>query len=187
MANTEEQEFINNYDMSKYDRPSLTADVIVFRGESVLMVRRKNHPSKHKLAFPGGFVENGESAERAAVRELKEETGLDVTRLKQLCFVSTPHRDPRGWITTVVFTATSEGEPFAADDALEAAFFSVKLCGDTLYVGDVASKLNLVYDLNGDVDINNSTCDDNLAFDHAKILAFALKRRKDEEKQLQNS
>lgn len=171
-----EEEFLKKYDLTKYDRPSVTADTVVFSGDKVLMVKRKNFPDKGKWALPGGFMEKGESAEQTAARELKEETGLIATNLRQLCFVSTPLRDPRGWITTVVFTANAEGEPFGSDDAESACFLPCSLDGNVLSVGNVKSRIDMV--MNGeDVDINNSTCDKELAFDHAKILTFALKRR----------
>ena len=59
-----EEEFLKKYDLTKYDRPSVTADTVVFRGDKVLMVKRKNFPDKGKWALPGGFMEKGESAEK---------------------------------------------------------------------------------------------------------------------------
>ena len=55
-----EEEFLKKYDLTKYDRPSVTADTVVFSGDKVLMVKRKNFPDKGKWALPGGFMEKRE-------------------------------------------------------------------------------------------------------------------------------
>ena len=104
----------------------LTADVIITRPgdrRRVLLVRRRNPP--HGWALPGGFIDYGESVERAAVREAKEETGLDVALERQFHVYSDPSRDPRGHTVTIVFVGEAEGEPVGGDDAAEARFFDV--------------------------------------------------------------
>ncbi|MGZ8442246.1 MAG: NUDIX domain-containing protein, partial [Candidatus Binatia bacterium] len=75
-------------------------------------------------AMPGGFVDYGESVERAAVREAKEETCLDVHLTEQFYTYSDPKRDPRHHTLAVVFIATAQGTPRGADDAREARIFS---------------------------------------------------------------
>ncbi len=105
-------------------QPRLTADVIVTPVGSprrVLLVRRAHPP--HGWALPGGFVDYGESVEEAAVREAREETGLDVTLLRQFHVYSKMGRDPRGHTVTVVFLAQAAGDPVGGDDAAEARFF----------------------------------------------------------------
>ena len=66
----------------------------------------------------------GETLEDAAVREAKEETSLDVTLLRQFHTYSEPGRDPRHHTISTVYIASAEGEPQAADDAVEAGIFS---------------------------------------------------------------
>ena len=73
--------------------------------------------------MPGGFVDYGESAVAAAVREAREETGLEVSLLEQFHTYSDPDRDPRQHTMSVVFIARAAGEPEGADDAVEARGF----------------------------------------------------------------
>lgn len=88
---------------------SLTADVIVFTilddALRVLLVKRGNPPFAGRWAIPGGFVEPGEPLERAARRELEEETGLRDVRVEQLYTFGDPGRDPRGRTVTVAYLA----------------------------------------------------------------------------------
>ncbi|MFC1551140.1 NUDIX domain-containing protein [Candidatus Latescibacterota bacterium] len=109
------------HETERYKNPYPTADVIVDIGGKVVLIKRKNPPAG--WAIPGGFIDYGESAEDAAVREIREETGLEITGLKQFHTYSTPDRDPRFHTLTVVFTAKSTGTPVAGDDAAEAALF----------------------------------------------------------------
>jgi 8-oxo-dGTP diphosphatase len=106
--------------------PLPTVDIIIeIPGEKtpgVVLVRRKNPP--HGWALPGGFVDYGETVERAAVREAREETGLDVQLVRQFHVYSDPARDPRGHMMSTVFIATATGEPSGADDAEEARAFA---------------------------------------------------------------
>ena len=75
--------------------PALAADSAVRRGDEVLLIQRKYPPMAGSWAFPGGFVEQGENPIDAAVRELKEETGLDGTEPKLLMVMGDADRDPR--------------------------------------------------------------------------------------------
>ncbi len=84
-------------------------------------MKRKNPP--HGWALPGGFVDEGESLEAAAVREAKEETGLEVRLREQFFTYSDPHRDPRRHTMTTVYLAEADGDPRAGDDAAEVRFW----------------------------------------------------------------
>ena len=107
--------------MTKPQTPLLTVDIIIELEDRpdcpVVMIRRRNPP--HGWAFPGGFVDIGESVEQAAVREAKEETGLDVVLSSLLGCYSDPARDPRGHTASVVYIARASGSPVAADDAAD--------------------------------------------------------------------
>lgn len=140
------------YDANKYDRPSVTVDVVMMslrqRDLQVLLVKRRAWPYEGMWAIPGGFVNMDESLEEAAKRELQEETGVRDVYLEQLYTFGDPGRDPRTRVITVVYFALLESERLqvrAADDAVEVGWFSV-------------------YKLPP------------LAFDHAKILEYTLNR-----------
>jgi 8-oxo-dGTP diphosphatase len=88
----------------------------------IVLIERKYTPLG--LALPGGFVEVGEKAERALIREMKEELGLDVVIIRQFKLYSDPNRDPRGiHVASMVFECVARGEPKAADDAKVARLF----------------------------------------------------------------
>jgi 8-oxo-dGTP diphosphatase len=109
--------------MTEHPRnPFPTVDIIIESGDgTIVLIKRKNPPAG--WALPGGFVDYGESVEQAAIREAKEETGLEVTLREQFHTYSAPDRDPRHHTLSVVFIATAEGEPRGADDATEAQRF----------------------------------------------------------------
>jgi ADP-ribose pyrophosphatase YjhB (NUDIX family) len=123
-----------------YRNPFLTVDIIIHVPEKgIVLIERKNPP--YGWALPGGFVDYGETVESAALREAREETGLDVVDLKQFHAYSDPKRDPRHHTVTVVFSGSGIGNPEAADDAKNLKIFPLE---------------NLP---------------ENLAFDHALILS----------------
>ncbi|MEW6297967.1 MAG: NUDIX hydrolase [Thermodesulfobacteriota bacterium] len=102
--------------------PAPTVDIIIeLDGGGIVLIRRKNPPPG--WAIPGGFIDYGESAEAAAIREAREETSLNVRLVELLHVYSDPKRDPRKHTIAIVFIARAEGVPRGADDALEAAVF----------------------------------------------------------------
>jgi 8-oxo-dGTP diphosphatase len=105
----------------RYRNPLPTVDIIIRRGDEILLVERRNEPTG--WALPGGFVDYGESLEQAAAREAREETGLELSDLQQFRAYSDPARDPRQHNISIVFTATTSGTPSAGDDAAKAVFF----------------------------------------------------------------
>jgi len=108
--------------VSPYKNPLPTVDIIIEVKGGIVLIRRNNPPLG--WALPGGFVDYGESLEQAAVREAREETGLDVQLIRQLHTYSEPGRDPRHHTITTVFIATAAGQPKGGDDAGLAAIFS---------------------------------------------------------------
>ncbi|MDJ0871302.1 MAG: NUDIX hydrolase [Gammaproteobacteria bacterium] len=106
--------------------PLLTVDVIIELSDRpehpIVLIRRRNPPPG--WALPGGFVDEGESTEAAAMREAKEETGLATKLVALLGCYSDPDRDPRGYTASAVYVAHAAGIPRGADDAAEARAFA---------------------------------------------------------------
>jgi 8-oxo-dGTP diphosphatase len=108
--------------MAEHRNPAPTVDVVILlHGDRVVLVERRNEPPG--WALPGGFVDEGETLEAAAVREAHEETGLAVELLEQFHSYSDPRRDARRHTITTVFLGRAEGEPSGGDDAASAAGF----------------------------------------------------------------
>ena len=107
---------------SPHRNPTPTVDIIIEMADgSIVLIRRKNPP--HGWALPGGFVDYGESLEKAAAREAREETSLEVRDLRQFHTYSDPSRDTRKHTISTVFIAKGVGIPIAADDAVDIGTF----------------------------------------------------------------
>jgi len=116
---------------NKYRNPLPTVDIIIeLPGDRIVLIERKNPP--HGWALPGGFIDEGESAETAAVREAREETGLHIKLIRQFHTYSEPGRDPRFHTLSVVFIASADGTPVAGDDAENTKIFSTNYLPEKL-------------------------------------------------------
>lgn len=138
-----EQVFLKKYDVCKYPKPSVTADISIFsifdegrknyrklpdKKLKVLLVKRGRPPFEGMYALPGGFLREHETLEQTAYRELLEETGVECNFLEQLKTYSTIGRDPRGWIITCAFMALIDGasiQVYGGDDATSAEWFQI--------------------------------------------------------------
>jgi ADP-ribose pyrophosphatase YjhB (NUDIX family) len=117
--------------------PSPTVDVAVTDGEKILLVKRGGNPFKDRLALPGGFVEYGETVEKAAVREVLEETGVQIRLEAILGVYSDPKRDPRKHVLTTVFIGRPiAGEPVGGDDAKEASWVDLESLDSSILAFD---------------------------------------------------
>ena len=104
--------------MSDNRNPIPTVDVILQKGSEILLIKRKNEPFKDHLALPGAFVNQWEKVETAALREVNEETSLEIEPVDILGACSDPKRDPRRHILTVVFIGIIlKGVPNPKDDS----------------------------------------------------------------------
>ena len=138
----------------KYPHPAVTTDCVIFgfNGErlQVLLIERGIEPYKGRWAFPGGFLKIDETAEEGALRELKEETGLEGAYLEQFHTFSAPERDPRERVITIAYYALVKiQEVKGGDDAASARWFPLD---------DIPS----------------------LAFDHDYILRMATQRLREQ-------
>lgn len=106
---------------SDHRNPVPTVDIIIRYGDGIILIKRRNPPEG--WAFPGGFVDYGETLEDAAIREAREETGLAVRLIRQFHAYSDPRRDPRQHTISTVFIAEASGRAEAGDDAAELGVF----------------------------------------------------------------
>lgn len=125
--------------------PFLTVDCVIFQSESVLLIKRGHEPHKGLYALPGGFVDVGETVQKACSRELREETGVIINpnKLKLVGVYSNPDRDKRFHSVTIAFMGESSL--------------------DFLQAGDDAIAVKLV----------RNWREKNIAFDHKKIILDA--------------
>ena len=157
MSRKSQKGFLEGYDASEFDRPSVTVDLVMFTvmvsSLKVLLIRRGQEPFSGSWALPGGFVRMDETLEEAAVRELEEETGVSAEGgyLEQLCTFGDPGRDPRTRVITVAYFALVDSSVITPmvtgqEGISEVQWFSVR------------------------------ELPKEMAFDHKTILEYALKR-----------
>jgi 8-oxo-dGTP diphosphatase len=109
----------------------VTVDVVLFtirdRKLHLLLIKRLAKPFENRFALPGGFVGEDESLDAAAIRELREETGVGDVYLEQLYTFGDPKRDPRGRVITVAYYALVPHNQVlrAGTDASDAAWFPI--------------------------------------------------------------
>ena len=112
----------------EYPRPAVTADCVVITKEAsprVLLIQRGYDPYKGCWAFPGGFLNMDETTEQCAIRELEEETGMQLDKVQQIGAYSKVDRDPRGRTITVAYLAVIDEakDVTGQDDAAKAEWF----------------------------------------------------------------
>lgn len=110
---------------AQLNSPVLAVDaVILLTGQGVVLIQRKAPPYHHRWALPGGTVKLGETVEQALIREVDEETGLEVTPSHVIGVFSDPARDPRGHTVSVAFMAKRVGGKLrAGSDAAQVQTF----------------------------------------------------------------
>lgn len=143
---------MEKYKVIEENHPALSVDVLIFTIRqdqlNILLIRRGKKPYENAWALPGGFIKINESLEEAALRKLMEETNLKNVYLEQLYTFGDPERDPRERVITVAYFALIPSEPIR--------FISSKSIKDALWYS-----------------VNNLP---KLAFDHQKIIQYALGR-----------
>lgn len=201
-----EEKFLSEYDIARYDRPSVTTDIAVFsirtdeiysyrkspdQRLSLLLIKRGEHPYLDKWALPGGFLKMDETVEECACREVEEETGILPVSLMPIGTFSRVDRDPRGRIVSNGYAAIINGNNLqvrGGSDAKDAEWFDVDFC----------TKGNGLYELtlhNGGIEITalleeretkfkrtrfSVKKNQDLAFDHAEIIGTAISALRNE-------
>ncbi|MBQ4067521.1 MAG: NUDIX hydrolase [Clostridia bacterium] len=203
-----EENFLSEYNINDYDRPSVATDIAAFaiyeKAEecyrknpelalSVLLIKRGEPPFRDHWALPGGFLEATETVEECAFREILEETGISPVSLMPIGTFSAPERDPRGRIVSLAYTSVlSEGRlaVHGGHDASDASWFDVRLQREengtyslllengTESLFATLRKTKTVFRKTDFEIISN----EGLAFDHAAIIAAALSLLKKEAK-----
>nr|WP_156282807.1 NUDIX domain-containing protein [Paenibacillus sp. NEAU-GSW1] len=212
-----EREFLEQYRAGDYEQPSVAADMVIFTVTNtatdnyrklpekelrILLIRRGGHPFLGKWALPGGFVRSNETAEQAAVRELREETGVNDVYLEQLYTFTDIGRDPRTRVMSCSYMALIDSSRFqlkAGDDAEDADWFKVsyRLLQEQQERLDEGYAKTRTYELKlnsaereltavvnqtvkamptSKSTVYSIVSNDGLAFDHAKIIACAIER-----------
>lgn len=195
-----EQKFLKNYDITKYDRPSVTTDIAAFtirneesenyrrdgkRKLSLMLIKRGEFPFKSHWALPGGFLKPNETVEQCAVRETVEETGIEPSAIMPVGTFSEIDRDPRGRIISNAYVSiiTADSEKIrGGDDAADAKWFDVEFeksengeCSLTLKYSEIELKA-VLKEISNKFGVTKYRIIDSgtLAFDHASIIAAAL-------------
>lgn len=200
-----EEQFLASYRPGNYERPSVAADMVIFtvtdaaeenyrklaeKELRILLIQRGSHPYLGCWALPGGFVRPTETTEQAAARELQEETGVSEVYLEQLYTFSQPDRDPRTRVMSCSYMAlidSSRVQVKAGDDADQAAWFQAsfrqKEQSDrrerwelTLSHEDTFLRALLEKETGRPFTESTILNSGSLAFDHARILAYAFER-----------
>jgi 8-oxo-dGTP diphosphatase len=111
--------------MDEPRRPVPCVGVVCLRGDEVLLIKRGKPPREGQWSIPGGRMEWGETVSDAALRELREETGVEAELLGLIEVLD--HMSEHGHAVLIDFAARwVSGEPGAGDDAADAAFVDVK-------------------------------------------------------------
>lgn len=197
-----EEEFLKDYDASKFDRFSITTDILIFsisddvqdnyrklndKYFSVLLVKRENYPYKDKWCLPGGFVKIDEDLEDAPVRILANETGLHNIYLEQLYTYGEVNRDPRTRVISTSYMALIDKNKLNEKLNKNASWFNITKLEDdksiyiTLDNGDEELKFTIKKELKEKTtDRYKFTVLENnsIAFDHPLVITSGMERLK---------
>lgn len=197
-----EEEFLKDYDSSKFEKLSMTTDILIFsvsdevqenyrkltkKHFSVLLVKRDNYPFKDKWCLPGGFVRIDEDIEDSAKRILATETNLHDIYLEQLYTFGNPNRDPRMRVVSTSYMALIDKNRLNEQITKNASWFNVMALEDkntidiTLDNGTEEIKFKIgktLKEKTTDRYKYSIISNDKLAFDHPLVIASGISRLK---------
>lgn len=197
-----EEEFLKDYDSSKFEKLSLTSDILVFsvsdgiQGNyrklnekyfSILLVKRSNYPFKDKWCLPGGFVDINETIEEATNRILAKEVNLHNIYMEQLYTFSDVNRDPRMRIVSTSYMALVDKNKLTDKLSAKASWFNVRVLEDELTINITLDNGIDTLDVVIEKTIVEQTTDrykyniiknNFIAFDHALVIATGISRLK---------
>lgn len=196
-----EEEFLNNYDSSNYEKLSMTADILIFsvsneensnyrktdkKKMSILLVKRDNYPFKDKWCLPGGFVGIDENLDDAPSRILKKETGIDNIYLEQLYTFGSVNRDPRMRIVSTSYIALVDKSRIKENMNVKASWFDIIMCEEKDNIVNITLSNN-IDTINFSIKkvLREKTTDrysfkvnknNHLAFDHPQVILSGIER-----------
>lgn len=197
-----EEEFLKDYDSSKFEKLSMTTDILIFsvsdevqenyrklnkKHFSILLVKRDNYPFKDKWCLPGGFIRIDEDIEDSAKRILADETNLHNIYLEQLYTFGDPNRDPRMRVVSTSYMALIDKNRLNEQIAKKASWFNVMVLEDknsiniTLDNGVEEIKLKIgktLKEKTTDRYKYDILSNDKMAFDHPLVIASGISRLK---------
>lgn len=197
-----EEEFLKDYDSSKFEKLSLTTDILIFSVSdgiqenyrklnkkyfSVLLVKRDNYPFKDKWCLPGGFVGIDEDIEDAAKRILKKEANIKDIYLEQLYTYGDPKRDPRMRVVSASYMALIDKNKLTDKISNNASWFNVMVLEDKKYIDITLDNGNETIKFKIKKTLKEKTTDrykyevvenEKLAFDHPLVITSGISRLK---------
>lgn len=197
-----EEEFLKDYNPNKFDRLSLTTDILIFSVSdelqanyrklnkkyfSILLVKRDTYPFKDKWCLPGGFIKIDEDIEDAATRILREEANIDDIYLEQLYTYGDPKRDPRMRIISTSYMALIDKNRLNSNVSNNASWFNVMVLEDKKEMDVTLDNGNEIIKFKIKKTLKEKTTDrykyeilenDKIAFDHPLVIASGISRLK---------
>lgn len=197
-----EEEFLKDYDSSRFEKLSLTADTLVFsvaseetgnyrklpeKKFSILLVKRDNYPFKDQWCLPGGFIKMDETIDDAAKRILKTETNLQDIYMEQLYTFGDVHRDPRMRIVSVSYIALIDKNRLKDHLNSNASWFQMSILEDEKEIQVTFDNHQENFSIVIEKKLKSPTSDryeyivkknTHLAFDHAKVIVCGIARLK---------
>lgn len=197
-----EEEFLKNYDSSKFEKLSITADILIFsvsngiqkdyrrlneKHFSVLLVKRTDYPFKDKWCLPGGFVKIDENLDEAAKRILKDETNLKNIYIEQLYTFGDVNRDPRMRIVSTAYMALIDKNKLNEKLYPNASWFNITVLEDESYINVTLDNNIEVLTFTIKKTLKDLTTDryeykviknNSIAFDHPLVIISGISRLK---------